>query len=386
MKRKFYKTLAVGTLAAMVTMMGCERNNALKVDEDEPLVETAGNMYNVSGIAGAAGLAGQGGQATEAQHYWPQDLLMIDQDLYVTDWNNHCIQKITPNGIMERYIGSGGLGDDTEGPKELIDLNHPSNITLGPDGKIYMASWHNWKIKVIDPATGMLSSPYGTGQGYSGDGGQAAVAQFDLPASIVFDEDENIYLADQANQVIRKISPDGVVENFVGKGQTEGFVDGIGEEARFRNPRGSDATPGLRIAITEDKKTIYAADKLNHAIRKIDIATREVTTIAGNGQPGYTGDGGQAINAQLNEPTDVHVTSTGVIYISDEKNHVIRRINTDGTIETVAGSGVSGVSANGTPVLQAKLNRPGGVYFHEPSNTLYIADTFNHQTKKVILP
>lgn len=370
--------------AMLFVITGCE-NDATAPSDDDPVIKEK-HLYTLSGIAGQAGLGGQGGPAIKAQHYWPQDILIVDDNIYITDWNNHCIQLITPDGIMERYIGSGLLGDDTDGPKELIDLNHPSNLTLGPDGLFYMSSWHNWKIKVVNPATGILSSPFGTSQGYEGDNNHASQAKFDLPSSCVFDGNGNIFLADQANQVIRMIRPDGTIEPFVGKGQEEGFADGIGEEARFRNPRGSDATPGMRLTISADKKTIYVADKLNHAIRKVDIATKMVTTIAGNGTAGYSGDGGPAVNATLNQPTDVHITTDGTIYFSDEQNHVVRRINTNGTIETVAGSGLAGHSPDGTLATDAQFNRPGGVYFHEPTNTLYVADTFNHQTKKIVNP
>jgi DNA-binding beta-propeller fold protein YncE len=206
----------------------------------------------------------------------------------------------------------------------------------------------------------------------------------DLPSSAVFDFDGNMYVSDQANFRIRKIDTSGMITTFAGSGE-RGFADGIGIEAKFDAPKGPDAGPGGKIAIDDDRTTLYVADTFNHRVRKIDLTTGEVTTIAGNGTASYTGDGGPALAATLNEPIDVYLSHDHDLYVADSRNNVIRKIDANGMISTVAGTGEKGVSPDGTAATEALLNRPMGVVYDESNHTLYIADTFNHMVKKVDL-
>lgn len=345
----------------------------------------AGVLCTVSGVAGElGGNPVDGIPAVEAHHYWPMDVTLgPDNMTYVVDWNNHCVWRIDSEGRLYRFIGAGTLGDDSTGPADGIDLNHPTSLTIGPDGNYYLASWHNWKIKLIDKSSMMTSAPVGTTQGLEGDGGSADHAKMDLPSSLVFDAMGNMFISDQGNQRIRKVDTQGVITTFVGSGK--GFADGVGTEAMFSAPVGPDASPGLKIAIDPDLTALYVADTDNNRIRKVDLATAEVTTIAGTGEAGYSGDGGPALGARLNRPTDVVFTHDNEIYFADSENHVVRKIDAAGNISTVAGTGEPGVSPDGTPALEARLNRPMGLTYDEAHHTLYIADTFNHQVKRVEL-
>lgn len=377
------------TLLFFIVMAGCD-SAALDAEpepEPEPQPTACGGdgvLCNVSGVPGELGGGGNGGPALQAYHYWPMDVTLAPNDVtYVVDWNNHCVRKIDKDGIITRLIGSGNLGDTYDKPADQINLNHPTSMTIGPDGMFYLASWHNWKIKVIDPQTLFVTAPYGTTQGLAGDGGPVSQAKFDLPSSVVFAPDGMMYISDQGNQRIRVVSPDGTVDTFVGS--DEGFVDGVGTEAKFFLPRGPDAGPGGRIVLNEDGTALYMADTNNHAIRRIDLITREVTTIAGTGTPGYSGDGGPATAAQLYYPRDLAFSHDNELYIADSENNVIRKIESDGTIVTVVGTGEAGFSPDATPALQAKLNKPMGLAYDDAHHTLYIADTFNQQVKRVEL-
>ncbi|MBI1286073.1 MAG: hypothetical protein GC178_00680 [Flavobacteriales bacterium] len=378
MKHITYLTLGMLT-GSLFILNGCKK------DSNDTSCGGDGILCNVAGVAEQSGGGGNGGDALQAFLYWPMDVAEdTDGNIIVVDFNNHCVRKIDENGVINVIIGSGVLGDDPTGQALDINLNHPTCLTIGPDGNYWLSAWHNWKVKHIDHATGVVTSPIGTSQGLLGDGGPANAAKLDLPSCTVFDSQGNAYVTDQANQRIRKVDVNNIITTFVGG--DEGFADGVGGAAQFSLPRGSNAGPGGKIDISNDKSSwLVMADTKNNRVRKIDLSTGEVTTIAGTGDQGYSGDGGPATSAQLYWPTDVAVGPNNVIYVADSKNNVIRKIDTDGTISTVAGSGALGHSDNGTKATQASLNKPTGV-FVSSTGVLYIADTYNHQVKRVSNP
>lgn len=367
----------------LLFVSGCTKDDS--ATNTGPVEEQDGMLYNVAGHAGDPGGGGNDAAAKDAYLYWPQDGFVTPSgEVLLMDWNNHCVRKIGTNGIITRYIGSGNLGDDKDATATDIDLNHPTGIVLGPDGNLWMAAWHNWKVKKIDPSSMFLTAPIGTSQGFEGDGGASNLAKLDLPSSVVFDANGNLYISDQGNQRIRIVDPMMNISTFAGS--TQGFADGIGDLAQFNMPKGSDAVPGGKICLSEDGLYLYVADTQNNRIRKINIATREVTTIAGTGAAGYSGDGGSALLAQLNYPTDLVCTHDGDIFIADSRNHVIRKIDPAGNITTVVGNGTAGYSDDGTLATLAKLNTPSGVFYDENNHTLYVCDTFNQQVKRVKNP
>jgi DNA-binding beta-propeller fold protein YncE len=351
-------------LGAALFFSGCDSYTSQDTPGDPAPVPCVGVgiLCHVSGSTGEAGGAGDNGPAADALHYWPMDITMGTQGkFYIVDWNNHRVREVDANGIMTTIIGSGNLGDDYSGDATSIDLNHPVSLTIGDDGNYYLASWHNWKIKVIDKNTNQVSAPVGTTQGFLGDEGPATGAKMDIPSSLAFDFDGNMFISDQGNFRIRKVGTDGMIHTFAGG--ERGFADGIGTAAMFDAPKGPDATPGGKIAMDDDRTVLYVADTNNNRIRKIDPASA----------------------ATLNAPRDVYVSHDGDIYIADTDNHAIRKIDANGIITTVVGTGVRGSSEGGEVATAANLNRPMGVVYDEGEHTLYVADTFNHQVWKVDL-
>ena len=380
-------TSAAAMCAALLA--GCDSVDGQGGPEDPPPTEVEecggfGVVCHVSGVAGEAGLGGNDGPAVDAKHYWPMDVTVgPGGELFIVDWNNHVVRRIEANGTMRPFIGGGGLGDDSVGPAGELSLNHPTELTIGDDGHYYLSSWHNWKIKRIDKDSHDTVPFVGTTQGLEGDGGPKEAAKMDIPSSMKFDFDGNMYIADEGNQRIRLVTPDGTITTFVGS--ERGFADGIGEEARFDLPQGPSATPGGKIAMNQDRTVIYMADTFNNRIRRIDIATREVTTIAGTGEAGHTGDGGPALAATLNGPSDVYLTHDNELFIADAENHSVRKIDANGVITTVVGNGQQGIPEDGVEATSTSFNKIFGVAYDEAAHTLYFTDTFNHMVKKVYL-
>jgi len=377
-------------LLLFVSLIIFSCNDEGTLDTPIPPGDEEGILYDIAGTQGVAGGIGDEGPAVSCLLYWPCDVTATPNgEILVVDWHNYRIRKITPDGIIHSFIGSGIPGDGVSGPGPTVDLYGPTDVKIGPDGNYYVADSYNWKIKVFDSVTLECSVMVGTDiRGFRGDGGPATVARLDRPGSLVFDTAGNMYISDQGNSRIRKVDAQtDTITTFAGG--IRGYVDGVGEAAQFAFP-GCECLiiqeRGAAIAISPYDENIYVADTDNHRIRKINIATRMVTTIAGTGDPGYSGDGGSALEAQLNFPTDLAVSSSGDLYIADSHNHVIRKIDAAGIITTVAGTGVAGLSPNGTPATSANLYGSQGITFDNETNTLYIADTYNHQVKKVKLP
>jgi sugar lactone lactonase YvrE len=375
---------------------GCN-DDGFYVPPPDPNAQLDGMMYIVAGQQGTSGNDGDEMPATEALLYWPMDMTpMPNGDLLIMDWNNHRIRKVTPDGVIHHYIGSGQLGDGRKGDASQIRFNHPTEIKVGPDGNYWISAFHNWCIKHVNSTTLEVIQILGdTTRGYRGDypenGGSidaTAKPRFDLPSSLIFDPAGNLYFSDQGNTRIRKIDLQArVISAFVGG--TRGWVDAVGEDAQFALPGSQTTGTGERggsLDLAPNGEDMYMVDTENHRVRKINIATRLVTTVAGTGTPGLSGDGGPAMEAELNFPTDIACASNGDIYIADAHNHVVRKINAAGIITTVAGTGVPGSSPNGTPAREAMLYQASGIAFDNATSTLYIADTYNSMIKKVRNP
>ena len=359
--------------------------------EEEIEIERCGGMgilCDVAGIAGEAGSGGLGSNALLAQLNFPIDVAMAPLtlaqtgDVFVLDWQNHAIRKITPGGDIFPFIGSGLEGDGVvAGPGERIDLKFPTDLEISPRGDFYVSDWKNSKVKVFDAINVALTQSMGQFQGFEGDGGDATQASMDMPSSVTFDPDGNMYISDQRNHRIRQVDKDGIITTYAGS--QEGFEDGNKADALFRFIVGDDTLPGGKLSINTHDWSLYIADTENHAIRRLNFFTGHITTVVGTGAPGYSGDGGNARKAQLNTPTDVVFREDHHIYIADSGNHVIRKVDPFGMISTLAGTGEPGYSPDETPAKEARLNSPMGIYYDEVNQVLYIADTFNHQIKRV---
>ena len=369
-----------------------------------------------------------------------------DGKLYYIDWNNHRIRVWDPvSHLTTTVAGTGELGDlGNGGPALSAQFNHPTGIIFDAQGRLVIAAWHNSRIKRVDFTTGILEDTCGTGaRAYAGDGvvGGAKTCKLDLPAAVAFDSQGNTYISDQANQRIRKVDASDTITTVVGDlwfvdadgkplvdkdGNFVDFkgnilatkdkmqVDGNGAElrdasgkpapytgpipipdlnggyagdggpakvARIQNPKTQSAVPAARIVIDKNDQ-LYLADTGNNAIRKVDLKTGIITTIAGTGAAGYAGDGGDATKALLNNPTDVDLLPDGGLLIADKENDCIRVVR-DGKISTFAGMcGVSGFAGDGGLAVKAKLQRPYGVSVG-PGGEVYVADTHNHRIRMV---
>jgi hypothetical protein len=344
---------------------------------------------------GKLGFNGDGKPIAESNLYWPIDLT-IDRDLgtYVLDWNNHRVRQVTDEGTFETVVGTDFVGD---GPDDMSDLeapgapgtevvlNHPTQFVPMADGSLTLVAWHNHKLRRYDPETGLVTVTCGGPPGYAGDGGPARMARLNQPSSMIVAEDGTQYLVDQRNQVIRKIDPDGIVSTLAGTPMMPGFEgdDGPASDCKFSWPTGSNPPPGGGLALDGD--TLYVSDTLNHRIRAIDLGSGEITTIAGTGEAGFSGDGEEATEAELNFPRKLTIGPDGRLYVGDQQNHRIRAIDLEsGVIDTVAGNGDQDYSGDGGPATEASLNQPSGVTFDE-DGAMYVLDTFNSRIRRVVL-
>jgi sugar lactone lactonase YvrE len=196
-----------------------------------------------------------------------------------------------------------------------------------------------------------------------------------LPSAIVFDPQGNLYLAETANHVIRKVDTTGIITTIAGTG-TQGFSGDAGPSTAAQ----LDSPQGLAL---DANQNLYIADTHNHRIRKLSLATGTITTIAGAGSAGFDGDNGPATSAHLNLPTALALDANQNLYIADTQNHRIRKITVaTGTITTIAGNGTQGFSGDNSAAISASIDSPTGLAI-DTSNNLYLADTHNHRIRKI---
>ncbi|MBD2702914.1 SMP-30/gluconolactonase/LRE family protein [Spirosoma sp. BT702] len=336
-------------------------------------VNTSAIISTVAGN-GTLGFSGDGGPAPNADLYYPIDVV-VDKagNLFIADQGNNRIRKVATSGVITTVAGNGtfGFGGDG-GLATSANLANPTGVVVDGSGNLFIADQKNHRIRKVTPA-GSITTVAGNGiLGFSGDGGLAINASLDNPSGVAVDASGNLFIIDTGNNRIRKVSPAGSITTVAGNG-TAGFGGdgGPATAASLNNPSG--------IAI-DTAKNLYIADRYNHRIRKV-TASGSITTVAGNGFAGFTGDGGPALNARLNNPNDVSVDSSGTLYIADLLNNRIRRVTTSGIIRTVAGSSY-GFAGDGGSALSAKLANPSGVATDSLGN-VYIADLLNNRIRKV---
>jgi hypothetical protein len=251
-------------------------------------------------------------------------------------------------------------------------LDNPEGISAS-NGTLYVSNtFDNVVSTIVGSNTTPIAGSY-EGIGETGDGGPATAATLDSPAGTAADQRGDVYIADTEDNVIREITPDGTIHLVAGDGN-EGYRGDGGPSTRAELDNPQD------VAVN-NRGDLFIADTYNNAIREVTPFGR-ITTYAGNGNAGYSGDGGVATRAELTSPTGVAVDSLGNLYIADASNSVIRRVSTFGVITTVAGTGTAGLSGDGGPATAAMLNSPQGVAL-DRSGDLFIADTFNNAIREV---
>ncbi|MFE6522486.1 RICIN domain-containing protein, partial [Streptomyces sp. NPDC057794] len=273
--------------------------------------------------------------------------------LYVSEFSGHRVRKVTADGTITTFAGTGEAdfaGDD--GSAASARLNYPRGVAVDSDGSVYVADTGNHRVRKIT-ADGTISTFAGTGTaGFSGDGAAATDAQLDHPYGVAVGGDGIVYIADHDNHRVRKITADGTISTFAGTGES-GFEgdDGAADAARLNGPHA--------VAV-DSTGAVYIADTDNHRVRKV-TADGTISTFAGTGQGDFSGDGGAADAARLNFPVAVALDSADRLYICDQHNHRVRRVALDGTISTLAGTGQADFGGDDGPADAALLNNPFGL-------------------------
>lgn len=278
-----------------------------------------------------------------------------------------------PSGIVT-VAGTGVAGYTGDGgPAKSAELDSPYGVSTDASGNIYIADTGNSVIRKVD-SSGKITTIAGDGmKGYGGDSGPATSAALFSPYRAVADHAGNVYIADFYNNRIRKVDASGTITTVAGTGVQGYNGDSIpATTAQLSNP--------AAIAV-DGAGNLYIVDTWNHRIRKVDTSGT-IKTIAGTGVGGVLGDGGAATSAQVNEPEGIALDSSGNIYIADYGNSKIRKIDTFGIINTIAGTGSTGFSGDGGPATAASLNLPTGVAA-DSSGNVYIADNQNSRVRKV---
>ena len=331
--------------------------------------------YVISTFAGTS-FDGDGGPATSAQLSGPTNVGVDSMgNIYIAD--GHRIRKVDTSGTITTIAGDGTAGFSGDGgPATSAQLSGPSDVALDSAGNVYIADAGNRRVRKVD-TSGTITTIAGDGtEGFSGDGGPATAAQLGGPTGVAVDNVGNVYIGVFLSHRIRKVDTSGTITTFAGNG-TAGFSgDGGPATAAQLNVFG-----GGGVAV-DSAGNVYIADDLNHRIRKVDTSGT-ISTFAGNGTAGFSGDGGPATAARLTLPTDVAVDNAGNVYIVDRGNFRVRKVDTLGTITTIAGDGTFGVfGGDGGPATSAQLFLPGGVAADNAGN-VYIADTHNERIRKV---
>ncbi|HEX3385158.1 MAG TPA: NHL repeat-containing protein, partial [Mucilaginibacter sp.] len=291
--------------------------------------------------------------------------ITIDQsgNLYIADQGNSLIRKITPANVVSTYAGMYTVMGETNGPDSLSSFRGPFGVATDGSGNVYVADAGNNMIRLISPA-GMVSTFAGTGVPGSADGMDTAT--FNSPMGVAADQAGNVYVADYENHLVRKITSAGVVSTIAGKAGIPGFTDGADTAARFSLPE----------ALAVDAAgNVYVADTGNDAIRKI-APDGTVTTLAGSGTRGNA----NGKSASFNSPFGIAADAAGNVYVADSGNNLIRKITPGGAVATFAGNGLRG-AGNGAGNSSA-FNTPAGLAIDATGN-IYVSDEGNNQVRKI---
>lgn len=300
-------------------------------------------------------------------------------NVYVTDRDNNAVRRINALGIIKTIAGNGAPGYSGDGgAATAAKLNMPSGVAIDVTGNVYIADFGNNVVRRVDTG-GKITTYAGNGTaGYSGDEdtARATTAELNGPQGLAVTEAGLLYIADAGNHVVRLVDADQIIHTIAGTGVMGNNGDG--------GPA-TDAALGSPVSLAIDvAENVYVADFSNNVVRKINAADSVISTVAGNGAPGFSGDGGAAVSATLRYPAGLSVDGAGNIYIADQANNRIRKVS-GGMISTVAGSNASGYHGDGGSPTAAQLNAPKSVAV-DGSGRIYIADYGNNVIRLVISP
>ena len=349
-------------------------------------VVVSGTIMNVAGN-GSSGFGGDGGAAGNATLNYPVGVAVDSaNNVYIADEENHRIRMLQAStGNIATIAGTGSEGFSGDGgPASSAVLGMPSGLAIDASDNLYIADGENWRVRVIDKATGNINTKAGNGSGaFAGDGGAAASASFRIPSGLAQDGSGSLYVADQMNHRLRKIDANGTISTVAG--------DGTGNVTGDGGPAASAAVGSPQAVCVDQAGNIYMADGDNNLVRKIAASNGTITTIAGGGSDQAAaapapGDGGPATSAYLDSPTAVAVDGSGNVFILE--SYFVRKVSASGTITTYAGTGQDGGPlGDGGPATQASLDTeshgPSGGLALDANGNLFIADGGNQRIRKV---
>jgi sugar lactone lactonase YvrE len=342
-------------------------------------VANSQTITTVAGVIGSPGYVGDAGPANNARFNQPRAVATDnDGNLYIADMRNHVIRKVNPNGIVNTVAGNGTAGTaGAGGPATAAQLAQPTGMTIDNDGNIYIADYNASVIKKVT-TSGIMTIFAGNGtEGFSGDGGPASQAKLYRPTAVAVDKEGSLYISDASNKVIRKVTKAGVITTIAGVPGRAGYAGdgGPATKALLTQPAG--------IAV-DYSGNVYIADPSNSVIRKVN-PSGIITTFAGTGVAGYSGDNGPAIKAQfqIGSPQGLAVDPAGNVYASDYQNHAIRKINAKGIITTIAGNGAPDYAGDGGPAILAKIWYPIGIATDAGGN-VFITDSYNNTIREIV--
>ncbi|MGD0778292.1 MAG: hypothetical protein ABSC05_36380 [Candidatus Solibacter sp.] len=334
-------------------------------------VSSAGIITTLSGVVGSYGLSGDGVANTLTMLAPFSVAADSSGNLYVAEFGTNRIRKIDTSGNITTAIGDGNQGFAGDGgPPAKVEMTLPTGVAVDSSGNLYFADSLNNRIRKLSGST--VNTIAGNGVlSHSGDGGAPTAAQLNAPQGVAVDTAGNLYIADTSNNVVRRVSG-GVISNFAGTGTAGSSGDGgAASGAQLNGPQG--------LAV-DTAGNLYIADTQNSRVRK--VANGTISTVAGGSTAGFGGDGGAATSAQLNAPMGVAVDAAGNLYIAEFSNNRVRKVSSNGIISTLAGNGITGFSGDGGLATGAQLNGPRGVAVDSLGN-VYIADTNNNCVRQV---
>ncbi len=342
-------------------------------------VQVAGGGISTYAGTGASGYSGDGAAATSAALNNPEGVAVASNgDVYITDTDNNVVRKVAfATGVITTVAGNGSPGSTGDGGAATsARLKSPEDVFVAASGDFYIADTGNHEIRKVSAATGIITTVAGNGSpGSTGDLGAATSARLNSPRGIAVAANGDMYIGDRSNNKVRKVTAlTGIITTYAGTG-TAGYSGdgGLATLARL------DRLQGIHLASNGD---LYIADANNNAIRKVSSLTGLITTFAGTGTAGFSGDGGAATAARLNAPEAVHLNTAGELYIADTANNRIRMVNSAGIITTVVGTGTAGSSGDGGSATAAQLDTPRGLGISS-SGVYYIGDRDNHKIRRV---
>ena len=367
-------------LSFAVTLFSCA-GSALA----QSIITFAGTGYGAG--TGTGSHTGDGGSCANATFFYPTGVASNGySNLYVADQNNHVVRKINYTGTITTYAGTGTAGNSGDGLLAVnAKLNKPFGVAVDRNENVYVADYYSNVVRKIN-TSGVIVTIAGTGvAGYSGDNSFGVVAKLNAPYGVAVDADGNVYIADAGNNVIRKVDALGTITTVAGNGFGAGLGFGHGAYTGDGD-MATNASLNYPEGVTIDNYgDLYIADANNNVVRKVNNHDGTISTVAGTGVSGLSGNGGPAVAAKLNFPAGVFADGHGNLYVADQGNNAVRKIDPSGTISALAGTGASGYSGDGGYASKALLNAPTSIAV-DGSGLIYIADYANNVIRLVGYP